>query len=183
VSPINLNRNRWPASRRDSAALRQQWNRLRHPLLGPHAPDPLVLHPSAPGRPQMDPLASRHPPLPLLRRSQRQGDRRPAPRPDPDFTKGSPAPRQSLRRNAWIGLAFGLLAAFSLYARMRPGGPFHGDRERGWKDFRAGDAGSVVSDAYRADGVNECLIWYTAQKGTEALRRMATVEPESLASR
>lgn len=95
MSPINLNRNRWPASRRDSAALRQQWNRLRHPLLGPHAPDPLVLHPSAPGRPQMDPLASRHPPLPLLRRSQRQGDRRPAPRPDPDFTKGSPAPAKA----------------------------------------------------------------------------------------
>jgi hypothetical protein len=32
------------------------------------------------------------------------------------------------------------------------------------------------------EGVDESLIWYTAQNGTEALRRLATMELESLAS-
>jgi hypothetical protein len=41
--------------------------------------------------------------------------------------EGISYPRQSLRRHAWIGLAFGVLAAFSLWAKTRPGGPFHGE--------------------------------------------------------
>jgi uncharacterized protein with HEPN domain len=41
-------------------------------------------------------------------------------------------------------------------------------------------SGNVYRHEY--EGVDESLIWYTAQNGTEALRRMATVELQSLAS-
>ena len=41
-------------------------------------------------------------------------------------------------------------------------------------------SGNVYRHEYEV--VDESLIWYTAQNGVEALRRMATVELESLAS-
>ncbi len=40
-------------------------------------------------------------------------------------------------------------------------------------------SGNVYRHEY--EGVDESLIWYTAQNGTESLRRMATAELESLA--
>jgi uncharacterized protein with HEPN domain len=43
-----------------------------------------------------------------------------------------------------------------------------------------GAAGNVYRHEY--EGVDEALVWYTARKGTEALRSMAVTELELLAS-
>jgi uncharacterized protein with HEPN domain len=78
------------------------------------------------------------------------------------------------------GLAYGGLSRIPRRVRCRPclGDRLGSDPEIDWAAIAA--SGNVYRHEYEV--VDESLVWYTARNGTEALRRMATVEMELLAS-